>query len=107
MPRYDRLPGIGRVRVYDHGPRYADRYTVLLEDVDVYDGTETTPHRPKPYGNREGFAVGDNVGPDGFSQSIQCPPPNTWGPGERARRIPFSSLPDTVQRHVIRRATED
>lgn len=44
MPRFDKLPGIGRVRVYDHGAKYADRYTILMEDWDVYDGTETTPH---------------------------------------------------------------
>lgn len=106
MPRFDTLPGIGRVRVYDHGPRFADRYTILMEDWEVYDGTETTPHRPKPYGNREGFAVGDNVGPNGFSESIQCPPPLTWGARRQARRIPFASLPDHVQRHVIARATE-
>jgi hypothetical protein len=107
MPTYDRIEGIGRVRVYDSGPRFADRYTILMEDWDVYDGTETTPHKPKPYGNREGFAVGDNVGPNGFSQSIQCPPPTTWGTGKQARRIPFASLPPEVQAHVIRRSTED
>lgn len=112
MPRYDTLPSIGRLRVYDAGPNagFADRFLVLFEDMDVYDGTTTTPCKPKPYGVRQSLSLSERPNhPLGVSQWGEDRPPATWGhvaaDGPRWRRIPFASLPDDVRLHVIGRAT--
>lgn len=108
MPRYDRLDQIGRVRVYDNGGKTVDRFSVLFEDMDVYDGISTTPTKPRPYGPRQGLYLSENPShPQGVSIWDEIRPPQTYGTGSRHRRIPFTSLPKNVQEHVIRRATED
>lgn len=107
MPRYDTLPGVGRIRCYDAGPRFVDRYTVLFEDMDVYDGTSTTPTKPKPYGIRQALALsGSPSHPQGVSLWIETPPPMTYGKGSSHRRIAFSALPANVQAHIIERTAE-
>ena len=112
MPRYDVIPGAGyrdagagfetcpgRVRCYDAGPRYVDRWTVLFEDMPTDAGTP-----PRPYGPRQALALSDNPShPQGVSQWCECPPPQTYGKGATHRRVPFAALPERVRLHVLAR----
>ena len=110
MPTFDRLDGVGRVRVYDNGGKSVDRYLVLFEDMESVraDGI-TLVDRPVPYGPRQALALSDNPSyPQGVSLWGYESPPNTWGVAGQMRwqRIPFDSLPENVREHVIARATE-
>jgi hypothetical protein len=99
IPRYETVAGLGRVRLYDAGPRYADRYTLLFMDE---------PTEPGAYVSATtyaGLAFGDNVSPNGFSQYIECRPLQTYGQGATHRRKRFASLPAYLQDHVRARAT--
>lgn len=96
-PRFERLPNGHRIRCYDSGPRYVDRWTVLFEDFNPV----------RPYGPRQGLAMSDHPShPQGFGQTIECPPLATWGPGARHRRVLFASLPPDAQRCVIEYAAD-
>lgn len=114
MPRFDRLYGIGRIRVYDNGGKTVDRYLVLFEDMEVESyvpGTdEVVSHKPKPYGERQSLSMSPNPDyPQGVSLWGEDRPPPTWSgspDGMRWRRIPFASLPANVQRHIVKRAGE-
>lgn len=101
MPQFDRLDGIGRIRVYDNRGRTVDRYTVLFEDMPDPMKDVETPVRP--YGPREALSMsGRPTHPQGVSQWTDAHPGPWLG-----RRIPFASLPENVQQHVIYRAKEN
>lgn len=101
MPRFDRLDGIGRVRVYDNRGKTVDRYIVLFEDMPDPQIDEEAPVRP--YGPREALTMsGAPTHPQGVSQWVDARPGPWLG-----RRTPFASLPEHIQQHVIERASED
>jgi hypothetical protein len=103
MPRYDRLPNGSRVRCYDAGPRWVDRWTVLFEDFP--DPLTGGPLRP--YGPRCALFMSDHPQhPQGVGLSGDCAPPQTYGRGATHRRVPFASLPPDVQRCVTEYAEE-
>ena len=99
IPRDETVEGLGRIRLYDAGPKYADRYTILFMDepVDEKRYTHATTFA--------GIAFGDNVGPNGFSQYIEQRPIQTYGPGTRHRRKRFDSLAPYLQAHLRERVT--
>lgn len=97
IPRDEVIEGLGRVRLYDAGPKFADRYTILFMDEPVAE----TPHTSST--TFQGIAFGDNVGPNGFSQYIECRPLWTYGRGSTHRRIAFASLTPKLQEHLRRR----
>lgn len=99
IARNETVEGIGRVRLYDAGPRFADRYTLLFMDE---------PTDPRPYVSATtyaGIAFGDNVGPSGFSQYIECRPLATYGQGSTHKRKRFATLAPHLQAHLRERIT--
>lgn len=92
------LPNGHRVRAYDAGPRFADRYTVLVESLP--DPVTGGPLRP--YGPRYALFMGDHPQhPQGFGQSGECAPLQSYGRGATHRRIAFAALPPDTQRCVL------
>lgn len=97
IPRNEKIEGLGRIRLYDAGPKFVDRYTILFMDEPV---EETRYTSSTVFG---GIAFGDNVGPNGFSQYIECRPLITYGWGATHRRKAFATLPDYLQAHLLER----
>lgn len=91
VPRNEAIEGLGRIRLYDAGPKFVDRYTILFMD------------EPVERGEFAGIAFGNNVGPQGFSQYIECRPLVTYGRGSMHRRMLFASLAPHLQEHVRKR----
>lgn len=80
--------------IYDSGDKYADRYSVLIA---------TEPSDVSRSGLVMGFSMSTNPDhPQGVSQ---------WGefrPGKHlGKKIKWTSLPDNVRKHVIRRLKND
>ena len=95
---FDRLEGVGRIRVYDNGGRSMDRYSVLFEDMEDPDRGGNV----RPYGPRQSLGLSESPGsPQGVSMWGSATPGPWLG-----RRLYFAELPLNVQQHVIARATE-
>ena len=96
---FDKLEGVGRIRVYDNDSKTMDRYSVLFEDLTSPDTMST---RVRPYGPRQSLGLSESPGsPQGVSMWASATPGPWLG-----RRIRFDELPIGVQQHVIARATE-
>lgn len=104
MPRYDRVPGLGRVRCYVQRPRRtADCWLVLFEDRPTYDErADRESDRPRPYGPRFALYASDHPAhPQGVGGTDYIAPPLTYGRGADHRRVPFADLPPDVRRAVL------
>ena len=98
MPWFDRVEGVGRIRVYDNGGKTVDRYTVLFDDDP--DPRYDDERKPRPHGPREALVLsGAPTHPQGFSQMTDARP----GP-HLGRRVRLTDLPEAVREHIILRA---
>jgi hypothetical protein len=83
-----------KVRVFDSGPEWADRYTVVLMDQHHYD-----EHDRMEY---DALSVGDDCdSPIGYSMWVTVRLPQL----ATEARLGFSGLPERVQQHIIERLT--